>query len=124
MNSGGMANLVTAIQGVLDVERDISTPINALGDAAKRRAIMGEGLALSADFDACKYDPLSAAWSASADEQVAFRNFIRTNVELTTLVKTLSDVTGYADETKYNQATKAILQGIATLFEEFAKPSR
>ena len=123
MNSGGMANLVTAIQGVLDVERDISPDVTkAAGDAAKRQVIMGEGLALSADFDACKYDPLSAAWSASADEQVAFRNFIRTNVELTTLVKTLSDVTGYADEAKYNQATKAILQRIATMFEEFAKP--
>ena len=123
MNSGGMANLVTAIQGLLDVERDISSAVNAAaGDAAKRQAIMGEGLALPADFDACKYDPLSAAWSASADEQVAFRNFIRTNVELTTLVKTLSDVTGYADEAKYNQATKAILQRIATMFEEFAKP--
>ena len=123
MNSGGMANLVTAIQGVLDVERDISPDVTkAAGDAAKRQVIMGEGLALSADFDACKYDPLSAAWSASADEQVAFRNFIRTNVELTTLVKTLSDVTGYADEAKYIQATKAILQRIATMFEEFAKP--
>ena len=123
MNSGGMANLVTAIQGLLDVERDISPAVNAAADdAAKRQVVMGEGLALPADFDACKYDPLSAAWSASADEQVAFRNFIRTNVELTTLVKTLSDVTGYADEAKYNQATKAILQRIATMFEEFAKP--
>ena len=123
MNSGGMANLVTAIQGLLDVERDISPAVTmAADDAAKRQVVMGEGLALSADFDACKYDPLSAAWSASADEQVAFRNFIRTNVELTTLVKTLSDVTGYADEAKYNQATKAILQRIATMFEEFAKP--
>ena len=124
MNSGGMANLITAIQGLLDVERDISSAVDAAaGDAAKRRVIIGEGLNLPADFDACKYDPLSAAWSASADEQVAFRNFIRTNVELTTLVKTLSDVTGYANEAKYNQATKAILQRIATMFEEFAKPT-
>lgn len=124
MNSGGMANLITAIQGLLDVEREISSAVDAAaGDAAKRRVIIGEGLNLPAGFDACKYDPLSAAWSASADEQVAFRNFIRTNVELTTLVKTLSDVTGYANEAKYNQATKAILQRIATMFEEFAKPA-
>ena len=124
MDSGGMVNLITAIQGLLAVDdmywQDPRAP-SAADDAAKRRVIIGSGLALPADFDACKYDPLSAAWSASATEQAAFANFIRTNVELTTLVKTLSDVTGYADEATYNQASKAILRGIATLFEDFAK---
>ena len=120
MDSGGMVNLITAIQGLVAVD-DISADVDAAADdAAKRRVIIGAGLALTADFDACKYDPLSAAWSASAAEQTAFANFIRTNVELTTLVKTLSDVTGYADEAKYNQASKAILQGIATMFQDFA----
>jgi len=118
MDSGGMVNLITAIQGLLAVD-----DISAAGDAAKRRVIIGSGLALTADFDACKYDPLSAAWSASATEQAAFANFVRTNVELTTLVKTLSDVTGYADEATYNTASKAILKGIATMFEDFAKPT-
>ena len=123
MDSGGMVNLITAIQGLLAVN-NISAAVDAAADdAAKRRVIIGSGLALTAGFDACKYDPLSAAWSASATEQAAFANFIRTNVELTTLVKTLSDVTGYADEAKYNQATNAILQGIATMFEDFAKPT-
>ena len=123
MDSGGMVNLITAIQGLLAVD-DISAAVDAAADdAAKRRVIIGSGLALTAGFDACKYDPLSAAWSASATEQAAFANFIRTNVELTTLVKTLSDVTGYADEEKYNKATKAILRGIATMFEVFATPT-
>jgi len=126
MDSGGMVNLITAIQGLLAVDdmywQDPRAP-SAADDAAKRRVIIGSGLALPADFDACKYDPLSAAWSASATEQAAFANFVRTNVELTTLVKTLSDVTGYADEATYNQATKAILRGIATMFEDFAKPT-
>ena len=121
MDSGGMVNLITAIQGLLAVN-NISAAVDAAADdAAKRRVIIGSGLALTAGFDACKYDPLSAAWSASATEQAAFANFIRTNVELTTLVKTLSDVTGYADEATYNTASKAILQGIATMFEDFAK---
>ena len=121
MDSGGMVNLITAIQGLLAVG-NISAAVDAAADdAAKRRVIIGSGLALPADFDACKYDPLSAAWSASATEQAAFANFVRTNVELTTLVKTLSDVTGYADEATYNQASKAILRGIATLFEDFSR---
>ena len=124
MDSGGMVNLITAIQGLLAVDdtywQDSRAPL-AADDAAKRRVIIGSGLALPADFDACKYDPLSAAWSASATEQTAFANFVRTNVELTTLVKTLSDVTGYADEATYNQASKAILRGIATLFEDFSR---
>ena len=123
MDSGGMVNLITAIQGLVAVD-DISADVGAAADdAAKRRVIIGAGLALTADFDACKYDPLSAAWSASAAEQTAFANFIRTNVELTTLVKTLSDVTGYADEATYHAASKAILRGIATMFQDFAKPT-
>jgi hypothetical protein len=123
MDSGGMVNLITAIQGLVAVD-DISADVDAAADdAAKRRVIIGAGLALTADFDACKYDPLSAAWSASAAEQTAFANFIRTNVELTTLVKTLSDVTGYADEATYHAASKAILRGIATMFQDFAKPT-
>ena len=109
--SGGMASLITAIHGLFAVA----------DDAARRKEIMSVGLALGEDFDACKYDPLSAAWSASAIEQTTFANFTQTNVELTTLVKTLSDVTGYADAETYKQASEAILLGIAVLFETFAQ---
>ena len=124
--SGGMANLITAIRSHLAVDAmagadGATAPEREADDAAKRRVVISYGLGLTDDFDACKYNPLSAAWSASATEQTAFANFIQTNVELTTLVKTLSDVTGYANEASYNQASAAILKGIATMFETFAE---
>jgi hypothetical protein len=115
--TGGMANLITAVSSLLKHD-----PLSESDAAAQRSAIISTAMGLT-DFDACTYDPLLYAWSgaeAAGGTADAFGSFIQTNIELTTLVKTLSDVTGYSNPASYQLATKAIIQGIATAYEDFA----
>lgn len=105
----GMVNMITAVQ----TEVDVGTPAG----------VISNGLDLTT-FDACTYDPLGYAWTASMSraEQTTFANFIQANLAVTTLVKTLSDVTGYQSNQAYADASQAIVAGIADAFEQFMGP--
>lgn len=106
LNAVGMVNLITVVLTKVnstDATATISTGLDLVG------------------FEACSYDPLAYAWATtpSPAEQTTFENFIQVNLEVTTVVKALSDVTGYANDEAYASASDAVLEGIADDFEHF-----
>ena len=102
--------LITAVQ----------TLVHKSTDDAKKIINYGLDVEDVEDFSACDYDPFSYVWAQEQEsrrrlnEQTTFQNYATVNLEIATMVKTLSDVTGGADETKREEASEAILQGNAT----------
>jgi len=77
--------------------------------------LMGTG------FDPCAYDPFEFAWSTDAKSEVetrTFKNFMAINLEMITVLKTVSDVTGYESDADYTLASQAVMTSFGVEFEE------